>query len=54
MLNREKLALKHKIIELIETDEEDHYSLPQYGLIADWRLRYLDLRSLVIKYIQAD
>ena len=54
MLNRDKLALKHKIIELLEVDEEDHHTLPHYGLIADWRLRYLALRSLVIQYIQAD
>ena len=54
MLNREKLAPKHKIIELLEIDEDDHHTLPHYGLIPDWRLRYLDLRSLVIKYIQAD
>ena len=51
-MGEQKPDLKRQIIEAIQQDEEDHHNLPHYGLIADWRLRYIDLRSLVLKYLQ--
>ena len=51
-MDEQKPDLKRQIIEAIQQDEEDHHNLPHYGLIADWRLRYIDLRSLVLKYLQ--
>tara|TARA_Y100000287_G_C14002573_1_gene248267 strand:+ start:348 stop:521 length:174 start_codon:yes stop_codon:yes gene_type:complete len=44
--------LRRQIIEAIQQDEEDHHVLPHYGLIADWRVRYVDLRSLILKYLK--
>ena len=51
-MSEQESDLRRQIIEAIEQDEEDHHTLPHYGLIADWRLRYVDLRSLVLRYLQ--
>jgi len=51
-VSEQKSDLRRQIIEAIEQDEEDHHTLPHYGLIADWRLRYTDLRSLILRYLK--
>ena len=33
---------EEKIIELIKQDIEDGEVLPHYGLIVDWKIRYMD------------
>ncbi len=47
----DKEELKEKIIELIEQDIEDGEVLPHYGLIADWKIRYIDLAKLIWQYL---
>lgn len=47
----DKEELKEKIIELIEQDIEDGEVLPHYGLIADWKIRYMDLAKLIWQYL---
>lgn len=37
-----------KLFEILEQDEWDRESLPHYGLIPDWYLRYTDLRDFLI------
>ena len=52
MSEQAKVDLRRQILEAIEQDDEDYHNLPHYGLIADWRLRYLDLRSLILRYLK--
>ena len=47
----DKEELREKIIELIEQDIEDGEVLPHYGLIADWKIRYMDLAKLIWQYL---
>ena len=47
-----EVDLRRQIIEAIEQNEEDYHNLLHYGLRADWRLRYLDLRSLILRYLK--
>ena len=47
----DKEELKEKIIELIEQDIEDGEVLPHYGLIADLKIRYMDLAKLIWQYL---
>ena len=42
---------KDKILAAIEQDELDYHVLPHHGLVADWRARYVDLRDLILRYI---
>tara|TARA_R100001510_G_C7654116_1_gene212711 strand:- start:2793 stop:2945 length:153 start_codon:yes stop_codon:yes gene_type:complete len=47
----DKEELKEKIIKLIEQDIEDGEVLPHYGLIPDWKIRYMDLAKLIWQYL---
>tara|TARA_A100001234_G_scaffold73766_1_gene65154 strand:- start:14898 stop:15140 length:243 start_codon:yes stop_codon:yes gene_type:complete len=37
-----------RILALIDEDEWAYHALPHYGLVADWRVRYVDLRDLIL------
>ena len=37
-------------IDFLQQNEEDYWNLPNYGLIADWYLRYWYLHIEVMKY----
>ena len=48
----DKEEKKARIFELLAQDEEDYHVLPHYGLIADWFIRYGDLRKAVLEYFE--
>jgi hypothetical protein len=45
---------KEELIEMIFQNEYDYHSLPHYGLIPDWYLRYWELHQLVMKHFSVD
>ena len=40
-----------RILELLEQNEIDYFTLPHYGLVPDWRLRYWQLHELLLQEI---
>ena len=45
---------KAKLIEMLIQNEDDYWCLPQYGLIADWYLRYWHLHIAMYQYLGID
>ena len=41
---------KKKILELCMGNEEDYWQLPQYGLTADWFVRYWELHNAILEH----
>ncbi len=40
-----------RILDLLEENEIDYFTLPHYGLVPDWRLRYWQLHELLLQEI---
>ena len=43
---------KETLIEMLQTNENDYWELPNYGLIADWYLRYWHLHIAIMQYLK--
>ena len=47
-----KKYTKEQILEQLRNNEDDYWCLPQYGLIADWYLRYWYLHIAVMQLLE--
>ena len=45
---------KEDLLELMEENVDAHYTLPHYGLIADWYRRYWELHMMLKLYFEND
>jgi|TARA_R100000030_G_scaffold95571_1_gene83096 hypothetical protein len=45
---------KETLIAMLHQTEDDYHSLPHYGLIPDWYLRYWDLHIALYQYLGLD
>lgn len=45
---------KEEIIDLLYNNYSDYYTLPHYGLVPDWYLRYWELHNMIFDYLEGD
>ena len=43
---------KDELLDLLEQNEYDYYSLPMHGLISDWYVRYWELHNKLYHYLE--
>ena len=45
---------KEEIIDLLYENYSDYHTLPHYGLVPDWYLRYWELHNMIFDYLEDD